>query len=215
MNINERVLSIPRFDLPAIMPELPDVGILRNPAAFDGALDRGSTLYVPRSIAEESPHLKHVATYAVVWFWYEGQRFYLSYRRRPKGHGEDSRLASLFSLGVGGHVTEDDERMRLAVERELREEVPDIFGRGLVSEPIGWINDESNPVGSVHLGLLVMAQAMPPHSLHDAERWLASSTLQEPYFCTGEHIQSHLVGRMESWSEIVFRELIRPHLKRD
>ena len=75
--------------------------------------------------------------------------------RRLKKGGE-ARLHGLMSIGVGGHINPVDDVDRENVllrglERELDEEV-EIKHRGGL-HPVGFINDDTNGVGSVHLGL--------------------------------------------------------------
>lgn len=65
----------------------------------------------------------------------------------------------LRSLGVGGHVSEEDARggrdldaYEAALRRELEEEVA-IGSPGTIRR-VGLINDDATPVGRVHLGVV-------------------------------------------------------------
>ncbi len=109
----------------------------------------------PRHEVENDPAWKHFASYAVVC---AGSRV-LSYQRTMAG-GE-TRLHGLRSIGIGGHVnTEDgalsegwDERaLDTAALRELHEEI--VVPGEYRMDFVGFVNDDSNPVGRVHVGLV-------------------------------------------------------------
>jgi predicted NUDIX family phosphoesterase len=75
---------------------------------------------------------------------------------RGKGATE-ARLQALRSLGVGGHINETDSTLfddpyRLGMIREVEEEVH--LESGFAERCIGLINDDSSPVGQVHLGIV-------------------------------------------------------------
>lgn len=107
----------------------------------------------PRSEVEEDPSWKQIIPYVVIRS--RGSVFCYT---RGSSQGE-ARLHRLRSLGVGGHVAEADSDGRsgldaydAAMRRELDEEV-DVRSRGSMSLA-GLINDDSNLVGSVHLGVV-------------------------------------------------------------
>jgi predicted NUDIX family phosphoesterase len=109
----------------------------------------------PRPEAESDSTWKHFATYAVVCA--DGKA--LSYLRTS--HGGESRLHGLRSIGIGGHVNPEDgvtdqqwsaEAIERAALRELDEEI-EVPGEYRL-DCIGFINDDSNPVGKVHIGLV-------------------------------------------------------------
>jgi predicted NUDIX family phosphoesterase len=109
--------------------------------------------YRPRWQVEEDPGFKQIIPYVV--FRCEDHVFCY---RRGKSQGE-ARLHRLRSLGVGGHISEDDARggkdldaYDAAIARELEEEV-DVASPGRLAR-VGLINDDSTPVGRVHLGVV-------------------------------------------------------------
>ncbi len=109
--------------------------------------------YRPRSEVEDDPNWKQLIPYVVL----RAGAAVFSYTR-GKSQGE-SRLHRLRSLGVGGHVDEADAEggcgraaYDTAMARELAEEV-DVQSRGVMTLA-GLINDDSTPVGSVHLGVV-------------------------------------------------------------
>jgi predicted NUDIX family phosphoesterase len=135
-------------------------GIHRDWARYlDVILDKRNNHFAERLRAEEDESLKQIIPYVV--FRHEGRVF--SYVR-GKQAGE-ARLVGERSVGVGGHVNPRDEMLFAgaapatdraayveAVKREITEEVvvdgpcePSIFAL---------INDDSNAVGRVHLGIV-------------------------------------------------------------
>lgn len=107
--------------------------------------------FLPRPAAEQDPSYKQIIPYVLLL---RGEEIF-TMRRLAKG-GE-SRLHGLISLGVGGHINPVDgctgaDVLMEGMRREIREEVS-IQGEGPLT-PMGLINDDTNEVGSVHLGLV-------------------------------------------------------------
>jgi predicted NUDIX family phosphoesterase len=107
----------------------------------------------PRSQVEDDPSFKQIIPYVV--FRSGGAVF--CYTRG--GSGGEARLRRRRSLGVGGHVAEEDadgrgtlDAYEMALRRELDEEV-EVSSPGVLSR-VGLINDDSTPVGRVHLGVV-------------------------------------------------------------
>ena len=105
----------------------------------------------PRSEVEDDPSLKQIIPYVV---FRSGVEVFCY--TRGSGGGE-ARLRRRRSLGVGGHVAEADadgrgtfDAYEIALRRELDEEVA-IDSPGIL-RLVGLINDDSTPVGAVHLG---------------------------------------------------------------
>ncbi|KAA1039979.1 NUDIX domain-containing protein [Macrococcus equipercicus] len=107
-----------------------------------------------RGDMEEDPAFKQLISYCIL----ENEHDELLVYERLSGGGE-GRLHGLSSLGIGGHMNHldgDDIEMILMenARRELAEEV------GLSAIPdndlelMGFINDDDNEVGRVHIGLV-------------------------------------------------------------
>jgi predicted NUDIX family phosphoesterase len=109
-------------------------------------------LYRNRSEAELDRRYKQLIPYALVI--YNGK--ILRYRR-GKGGGE-KRLHGLYSVGVGGHISEEDNGLFAeavgyhdSMRRELMEEVAI---EGAKDVAVALINDDSTDVGYVHFGVV-------------------------------------------------------------
>ena len=104
--------------------------------------------FLDRPIAEANPSFKQLIPYVVVR---SGELVFLM--ERTDGGG-DPRLHRRASIGVGGHLNPIDgeaDPLGAGLRREWAEElIADWEPR---FRPIGLLNDDSNAVGSVHLGI--------------------------------------------------------------
>jgi predicted NUDIX family phosphoesterase len=115
--------------------------------------------YLPREVAENDPEHKQLIPYIVLR--HGGQVFHYL---RGAGGGE-RRLHARRSIGIGGHIASTDGAIaegayRIGMLRELAEEV-EITGPYNES-CIGLINDDSTPVGQVHLGIVHVLDLAEP-----------------------------------------------------
>jgi predicted NUDIX family phosphoesterase len=117
----------------------------------------GVPRFIPRSKAEKDPSYKQLIPYVILA--HDGK--YLSYVRGKRA-GE-TRLLGLRSVGIGGHINPIDadnstlfaylyENYLAAVEREVAEEIS--VETPYTDRIVALLNDESNDVGSVHLGIV-------------------------------------------------------------
>jgi predicted NUDIX family phosphoesterase len=86
-------------------------------------------------------------------------KFFL-YQRDSKN--ADPRITSNWSWGVGGHIEKidiapDANPLYTSMLREISEEVF-IDGKILGTKLLGYVNDDSNDIGSVHFGLLYLLE---------------------------------------------------------
>ena len=117
---------------------------------------QGIPCFLPRSQAEVDPNYKQIIPYVIMTC--DGR--YLSYVRGRRA-GE-TRLVGNRSIGIGGHINPRDdlplfnanfyETYLTAVEREVAEEVS--VETSHTNRVVALLNDESNEVGSVHLGIV-------------------------------------------------------------
>ena len=121
-------------------------------------LDPRHLSFRPRPSVEDDPSFKQIIPYVVLTK--AGQVFHY---RRGKGTGEQ-RLRALRSIGVGGHINPGDggdDPYRQGMMREIEEE---IFLESTYREScLGLINDDSTPVGQVHLGIVHVFELEEPN----------------------------------------------------
>jgi len=117
---------------------------------------QGVPLFMLRPKAEKDPSYKQIIPYVIMAC--NGR--YLNYVRGTRA-GE-TRLVGNRSIGIGGHINPGDdmplfntdfyETYLAAVEREVAEEVS--VETGHTDHIVALLNDDSNEVGSVHLGVV-------------------------------------------------------------
>jgi predicted NUDIX family phosphoesterase len=196
----EEVLVVPR----ALFDDLGAFDGIRSDQvdqAMTRLLDPANHFFMDRATAEDDPGHKQLIPYCVIRC---GDRV-LNYTRGKAG-GE-SRLHAKRSVGVGGHINPIDTgggrtgpaAYRAAVERELAEEL--VIGGVHDNCIIALLNDDSNPVGRVHLGIvhLIEIERDDIRSNEDALadlRFTALDQLAGPDFET-----------LETWSQFCIRHL--------
>ncbi len=169
---------------------------------LEAILDPANNFFMDRGKAEDDPSFKQIIPYAL--FHHNGK--YLHYTRGKSG-GE-SRLHAQGSVGVGGHINPVDERVDplgkatylAGVEREIDEEL-NITG-GHQNRIVGLLNDDSNDVGKVHLGVVHIFD-LESENVTSAEDALANLAFQSSEDLTGK-----LHGSLETWSRFCIDELI-------
>jgi predicted NUDIX family phosphoesterase len=157
---NERVLVVPT----AIFHEIGVFhGFVGDPRRVDRYVSRLLDLkvlrYRPRSEMETDPSFKQIIPYVVLH--YQGQVFHYTRGKRAT----ESRLQALRSIGVGGHISADDSNLfdspyREAMFREVAEEVR--LETKYTERCVGLINDDTTPVGQVHLGIIHVFDLVEP-----------------------------------------------------
>jgi predicted NUDIX family phosphoesterase len=192
VGLDERVLVVPG----SLLDEL---GRFQGFSAeadryLSALLAPGVASFQARRDVEDDPGFKQIIPYVV----FRSGPLVFTYVRGKSG-GE-SRLRRLRSLGVGGHVAEADAEGRGTVEaydmallRELEEEV-EIGSPGRISR-LGLINDDSNPVGLVHLGVVHL------YDLDRPDLVPREDALANPEFLPIADLDSRR-GEFETWSQI-------------
>jgi len=113
-------------------------------------------VYLNRSEAEHDKRYKQLIPYVLLIC-----KDHLLRYRRGRGGGE-TRLHGLFSVGIGGHISEEDHGLfskdlgyQDGMRRELREEVAIDEAK---ETTVAVINDDSTDVGQVHFGVVHLMQ---------------------------------------------------------
>ena len=122
-------------------------------------LDPRHLAYRPRAEAETDPTFKQLIPYVVLRC--RDQVFHYTRGKLAT----ETRLQALRSIGVGGHIgaadaTLFDSPYRDAMFREVAEEVK--LESAYEERCLGLINDDSTPVGQVHLGIVHVFELAEP-----------------------------------------------------
>jgi predicted NUDIX family phosphoesterase len=190
----EQVLVVPRSLLEEIgmFQGLKSEGV---EAALEKLLDPANHFFMDRAAAEEDPTHKQLIPYCL--FKYGDQ---LLHYTRGKSGGEN-RLHAKISVGVGGHINPVDTgggrtgraAYFAAVDREIQEELE--LPGGYEQRIIALLNDDANPVGQVHLGVVHLVE------LADGNASSREEALAELGFSTIGELQGGLFERLETWSQ--------------
>jgi predicted NUDIX family phosphoesterase len=162
---------------------------------LDAILARGNNHFLARALAETDPTHKQIIPYALLAC---GERV-LHYVRGKKA-GEQ-RLVAKGSIGIGGHMNDEDESLfawdeqayRAGVEREVREEVQ--IETPFEDRIVALLNDDRTEVGRVHLGIVHVFR------LQEAKVQKREAMITNLAFLT----KSELLERretLETWSQI-------------
>jgi len=192
----EQVLVLPRERVPGgceftgVRPATAaDLAALRAEVASHGR-------FVDRPVAEVSPAFKQLIPYVVVR---DGDGVFLMERTDAGG---DPRLHGKASIGVGGHLNPVDEGADSLTDGLRREWAEELVAEW---EPefalVGLLNDDSNPVGSVHLGVVFEVNAAG-RSVDVREREKLTGR-----FASVAEVRAAW-DRMETWSRLVADHLL-------
>ncbi len=145
--------------------------------------------FLPRGDVETDPSLKQVIPYLVLR---DGPGYFLMRRTRA---GADARLHDLRTIGIGGHVNPEDGDVEGGFRREWAEEI--VAGFTPSFAPVGLLNDDSNAVGVVHLGVVCVADATGrPIAIRETDKlegaFVAASTV------------AAVRDDLETWSRLAF-----------
>lgn len=153
--------------------------------------------FKPRPEMEEDPAYKQIIPYLI--FKYE-DRYFLMQR---KSTSSEQRLKNKYSLGIGGHMRQDDMSNNATIfdwaKREFEEEIN--YTGNLTISTLGVLNDDSNPVGQVHLGLVLLLEG-------DSANITIRSELKSGQLITA-HECLDFYQDLESWSQIIFDAILR------
>lgn len=212
----EFVFVVPREKL---FPEHYPHGVVFFGEGLDEARVRATWcehgFFVERAYAERTPSLKQVIPYTVVTRG--GEVLLLTRTKR----GGDARLHDKLSIGVGGHVEPHDlpehgslpgsspkdsrgrDPVPNATRREVLEEELAVEGSWTLTT-VGLLNDDSNAVGAVHVGLVQVLEVEGAVQVRELD------TLQGS-FVTPEELRERLAtgANFETWSSLLIEHLDR------
>jgi len=164
---------------------------------LDAILSRGNNFFLPRKQAENDPTHKQIIPYALLAF-----RDKILFYVRGKKAGEQ-RLVAKGSIGIGGHMNQDDESLfnfaideaayRAGVEREVNEEVK--IDTKFEDKIVALINDDTTEVGQVHLGVVHVFKLAEP-KVEKREAMITSLAF------LGKNELMARRGSLETWSQL-------------
>ncbi len=195
--VNEHVLVVPRTAI------LPPVGKAFLGISDDDLENRMQAIqthgfFMDRATAEEDELFKQIIPYFI---FHSNDRLFVMER---SANANEKRLASKVTLGIGGHVRQEDlvDQHNDLFSWGLREFCEEVSYSGLLhGELLGFINDDTNAVGRVHMGAVFLIHGDSDQIAIRSE--LASGVLMDFDSCIA------LNDRMESWSALVVKFLMQ------
>lgn len=196
----EKVLVIPRSLFDSIGSFH---GVQKDAEAYlDAFFSGGAASFMDREAAELDPSFKQIIPYAV--FTHNGK--ILHYTRGDSG-GE-ARLHDKGSIGIGGHINPVDageagiglSTYLAGVQREIDEELT-IEGTWTQSV-IGLLNDDTNSVGAVHLGIIHRFDLSS-----DQVRANEAAIASLGFYAPDELKNAPLHDKLETWSQLALASL--------
>jgi predicted NUDIX family phosphoesterase len=178
-------------------------GLNFEPQKYLGAiLSRGNNFFLPRAKAETDPTHKQIVPYAIIAF----EKQILHYVRGKRA-GEQ-RLVAKGSIGIGGHMNDNDESLfawdeaayRAGVEREVTEEIK--IETDFEDRIVAMLNDDSTEVGEVHLGIVHVFRLAEP-KVEKREAMITNLAFVSP-----DELRARRES-LETWSQLCVDELDR------
>jgi predicted NUDIX family phosphoesterase len=149
--------------------------------------------YKSRQEAETDFNAKQLIPYALIS---DQEGRILTYNR----HGSEQRLKGIFSVGIGGHVNDEDENCSIyktlttGLRREMNEEIGLRVSNADISLA-GMINEDRSEVGHCHIGVVFKVE------LHDAMPSF-SSEIENPQWLPLQDID---LSKFELWSALALK----------
>jgi predicted NUDIX family phosphoesterase len=155
-------------------------------------------VYRNRSDADQDRRYKQLIPYVLVICHDKILRY-----RRGKG-GQETRLHGLYSVGIGGHISEEDNGLfssKSGYQESMRRELMEEVAIDAAHEPaVAAINDDSTEVGYVHFGVVHVVR-VPDESVASGR-----SGIVAPEFIPIVDAMKDAAG-YESWSRFCLERL--------
>jgi predicted NUDIX family phosphoesterase len=158
-------------------------------------LAQGNNLFMARSAAETDPSFKQIIPYVLL---VHGGKVLHYVRGKKTG---EQRLVSKGSIGIGGHMNMEDESFFAmdeaayleGVRREVCEELK--VGTKFKNRVVALLNDDSNEVGKVHMGVVHIFELEEPN-VEKNEAMITNLAFLSP-----EELQERR-DLLETWSQM-------------
>lgn len=189
---DELILVVPRSEL---FKQTPAWSGLKQ-VKFDEyvAIINEKKQFLPRSLMEQDPHYKQIIPYLI---FQHADRYFLMQRTAQT---TEQRLKNKYSLGIGGHIRQEDMAENSIFEwakREFHEEVN--YSDSFTITPLGILNDDATPVGQVHIGFVLLVTG-------STDKISVNSELKSGQLVTLQELGTYFAN-LESWSQLVFEFL--------
>ena len=164
-----------------------------NPDTYIAAINAHKE-FLPRTQMEIDPLYKQIIPYLI----FKHQDRYFLMQRQSKA--SEQRLKNKYTFGIGGHIRQEDMTSDSIFDwahREFHEEVS--YNDNLNITPIGMLNDDTNEVGKVHIGLVLLIEG-------NSEAIKVKSELKGGKLLSLKECELYY-DSMETWSQLLFNYL--------
>jgi len=161
-----------------------------HPDTFIAAINEHKE-FLPRAQMETNPLYKQIIPYLI---FKHNDRYFLMQRQSK---ASEQRLKNKYTFGIGGHIRQEDMTSNTIfdwAQREFHEEVT--YNGKLTITPVGMLNDDTNEVGRVHIGLVLLLEG--DSNAISVKSELKGGTLLTIKECKGYY------DSMETWSQLLF-----------
>lgn len=190
--MHEDILVVKRSDL--FTADAVFNGLRKEPLSDILSVISEKKEFLPRAAMETNPTYKQIIPYLV---FNHGDKYFLMQRQSK---ASEQRLKNKYTLGIGGHIRHEDMLTESILDWSQREFDEEVCYTGAINfEPLGVLNDDTNDVGKVHLGLVLLVKG--EHQNISVKSELKSGTM-----LTLEEMKIHY-DDMESWSQTVYHFL--------
>lgn len=151
---------------------------------------------MPRHLAELNDNYKQIISYPL--FTFDSKIFVMERKNKPS----EEHLANKLSIGIGGHMTQEDiqgENLFDWISREFEEEVS--YQGNLSMHTLGFLNDDSNEVGLRHIGLVILLKGQNGNIAIQGDEH-TSGQLLSMEACFDK------IDQFENWSQLVLKALV-------
>lgn len=192
-SMNEQAAFVPRIELEGL--DVLEHGFRADPdrLAYEKLVKYVS--FARRGELEEDPSRKQLIPYCVMT---NGADVFVLRRKNAQ---TEARLHDKLSFGVGGHINPEDARKNDAEDviqggmlQELHEELN--VEANVTPSYVGTLNDDSNAVGRVHLGLVYMCETP-----RDAVSVRETEKMAGEWYSPDE--LDAVADRLETWSQLL------------
>ncbi|MGB8467675.1 MAG: hypothetical protein WCE21_01605 [Candidatus Babeliales bacterium] len=190
---DEDILVVSRADIFSLTPAWS--GLRTVDFAHYLSLIKAKKEFLPRSLMELDPHYKQIIPYLI---FTHNNRYFLMQRT---AQATETRLQNKYSLGIGGHIRQEDMQTDSLFDWALREFHEEVSYAGNVTiEPLGILNDDSNEVGKVHIGFVFLLHG-------DSDAIAVKSELKSGTLLTIDELKPYFAS-METWTQIAFEHVL-------
>ncbi len=190
--MNENILVVKRTTLfPLQAPQ----GLVSDTQQYLSTITQAQE-FLPRARMEEDENYKQIIPYLI---FKHTDRYFLMQRASTSS---EQRLKNKYSLGIGGHMRQEDMAQGATIfdwaQREFHEEID--YQGSFTIRTLGILNDDTNPVGKVHLGLVLLLEG-------DSHQIKVKSELKSGQLVSLEECKA-IYNSLESWSQIIFDAIL-------